>query len=306
MSPRIRAFAVASLTCLAASVLHSQQQFQLFLFADSGGRPVTDLRADEIALRENGESGRVVRLERHRLPLKVTVLIDNGASVPDALAHQRTGLRGFFDALPSDVEVALIATAPNPRWLVRPTADRVRIAGGIRLLTPDQSFPRANDALVEYGERLIEDFRNVSAERPQPYLPVLVSIGTTGRDGSTAQRDALARMMQSLVRYRVRLYVVMISPGGPGGLNDGAHALVAKAAQELTGGRYDALATTIRLTTLLPEIGRDIAAAHVKQTNQYRATLERPAGASGPLKDLQVSIGRNGITYIMTLDGRLP
>lgn len=291
---------------LPLPALHAQQQFQLYIVAtDAAGLPVTDLTQDEIEMRENGATGRVVRLERYRWPVKVTVLVDNGYAMRDALVHQRTGLRAFFDALPPDVEVSLIATAPNPRWLARATTDRVRIVKGVDLLTSDDGLPRSNDAFVEYAQRLDDEFRRVGAERPQPYLPVLVSIATTGRDGGTVLRDALAKMLNSFARYRVGVYVAMISIGGRGGLNDGAHATVAKVVQEVTGGRYEGLADSNRLRTLLPEIGRQIAATHIKQVNQYRVTLERPAGATGRLNDLQVSIGRNGITYTLTTDGRV-
>lgn len=285
---------------------HTQQIVQLYIAAmDASGRPVTDLKTDEIVAREGGASADVVRLEPFRWPVKVTVLIDNGAPTAGWLAHYRTGLRKFFAALPRDVEASLIATAPNPRWLARPTTDRAKISKGVDLLTSDEALPRSNDAFVEYAERLDDDFRSISVERRQPYLPVLVSVGSTGRDGSSAQRDALVKMLNSLVKYRTVVNIAMMSPGGAGGLNDGIHAIVAKAVQEATRGRYEALAASSRLATLLPEIAASIAETHLRQTTQYRLTVERPAGAAGPVRDLQISVSRNGIKYILTSDGRI-
>ncbi len=82
--------------------------------------------------------------------------------------------------------------------------------------------------------------------------------------------------------------------------------LVAKAAEELTGGRYEAISDSNRLTTLLPEMARQIAAVHVRQTTQYRVTVDRPDGASGPLADLQLSVARRGVSYMISADGSYP
>jgi len=297
---------VSGVISLWSVAVHGQQLFQVYIAAmDAKGMPVTDLKPEDVLMMEAGAAGRIVRLERFSWPVKVTVLVDNGPTTQDALAHYRTGLRRFFDALPPDIEVSLIATAPNPRWLARRTMDPVQIRKGVDLLTSDEGFARSNDAFVEYAERLDADFKNLSAEQPRPYLPVLLSIGSNGRDGSTVMRDPLMKMLNSLVRHRVMVNIAMLSIGGAAGLNDGTHVFVAKAAQELTKGRYEALAASSRLTTLLPEMGQQIAATHVKQTTQYRVTLERPAGASGPLRDLRISIGREGLKYIVTADGRI-
>jgi hypothetical protein len=132
-----------------------------------------------------------------------------------------------------------------------------------------------------------------------------------GRGGSTAQRDALLRMLNSLVQYRTLVSIVMVSLGrttaGGGvndvGVNEGAHILVAKAAQELTGGHYEQISDSNALPKLLADIGRRIAATHVRQTTQYLMTIERPAGASGPIKDLRLSIARKGVSYMVSADG---
>jgi hypothetical protein len=97
----------------------------------------------------------------------------------------------------------------------------------------------------------------------------------------------------------------MMSPGGASGVNDGIHAMVAKAVQEATRGRYEALAASSRLATLLPEIAAGIAETHLRQTTQFRVTVERPAGAVGAVRDLQISVRREGIKYILTSDGRI-
>jgi hypothetical protein len=324
LTARLRTRLAVAIACVSATLaLHAQQEFQLFLAVmDETGAPVSDLRAADVAMMENGAAGRVSRLEPSPWPIKLTVLVDNGGArfgdgapregtVQHGLVNYRNGLRALTDALPQDIEVEVIATSPTPLRLARPTTDRQQIRKGIDVLIPDEALGRANDAFVEYAERLDSGLRGVSGRRSPPYRPALVSIATTGRDGSTAQRDALLRMLNSLVQYRTLVSIVMVSLGrttaGGGvndvGVNEGAHILVAKAAQELTGGHYEQISDSNALPKLLADIGRRIAATHVRQTTQYLMTIERPAGASGPIKDLRLSIARKGVGYMVSADG---
>ena len=193
---RFAVLAMVAVSIIAASpaILRAQTQAQerlqvFILAADKDGNAITDLKVAELGFTEDKVPGTVVGIERIIWPSKVTVLVDNGLG-EDMLVHLRTGLKKFFDGLGSDIEVALIATAPNPRWLTRPTKDRVQIAKGVNLLTPENEWPgRFTDSLVEYSRRLEAEFgRKVSVETRPPYLPVLVSIGSTSLDGRSASK----------------------------------------------------------------------------------------------------------------------
>jgi hypothetical protein len=205
------------------------------------------------------------------------------------------------------MEVGVIALAPNPRWLARPSANRVQILRSVQLLTPDEFPSRTSDALVEYAQRLDRDFRGeLAAERP-PYVPVLVVLGSTGLDGSQVRRDDLRDMLESMVTHGVRTYFSMLSQhSGPFAVNTGSTILVAKAVQELTGGAYVPLAASSRVAGLLPEWGEAIARTHRVGTSQYRVTLERPPGVTGPITSLSMFITREGHSGLVTADGRVP
>ena len=316
---------VISSAVLAAVALHAQQRFQLFLLAfDNDGLAVTDLKASDLQYRENDAAGSIVSVERFRWPLKLTVLVDNGAGGAagiggrvdarncgfDNLVHYRNGLKKLFESLPTDLEVSLVATAPSPRHLVRNTADQVQLQKAVNLLVPDSEFPgRFTDSLTEYAQRLDLEFKNLSREERLPYVPVLIAIGSTSLDGSRIERDRVERMMLSLRSYGVWTNFVMVSPCAMGdGLNEGGTVLIAKAVQEFTGGRYESIASaaTTRLATLLPEIGEKIGARHQKQMLQYRVTIERPEGATGQPLNSAISLSRLGIKYIMSADGSYP
>jgi hypothetical protein len=81
---------------------------------------------------------------------------------------------------------------------------------------------------------------------------------------------------------------------------------VGMAVTEATRGRYESIAAPTRLATLLPEIGKQVAASHEKQSHQFRLTVERPAGAKGDVG--QVGAGARGGLQVrgLSMDGRLP
>jgi hypothetical protein len=313
--------AAASAVGLRAQAMERLQLF--ILAADQVGNAITDLKVAELGYSENSVPGTVVGIERVIWPSKVTVLVDNGLG-EDMLVHLRTGLKKFFDGLPSDIEVALIATAPNPRWLTRPTRDRVQIAKGVNLLTPENDWPgRFTDSLVEYSRRLEAEFgRKVSVETRPPYLPVLVSIGSTSLDGSQFRLDEVRRMLTALRDYGVATNFIMVTGCGAGSrrgdatcrsdgysdINEGSTVSIAKAAQDVTKGRYDAItgAASSALTRLLPEIAEQISARNARQTLQYRVTIERPPNVTGVPKNVNLSLSREGARYIVTTDGVIP
>ena len=56
--------------------------------------------------------------------------------------------------------------------------------------------------------------------------------------------------------------------------------------------------------TLLPEWGRDLASLHVRQSKQFRVTVEREK--AGELRNPRIELARPGLTGSVTLDGILP
>src|SRR5688572_1912890 len=131
------------------------QVFQFFVSAiDAASVPVSDLRPEDVVMTENGVLQEVVRVERVPVPVKITIAVDNGLLSGNLLVHYRSGLKALVEALPSDIEVTIIATSPQPRTVVKPTTDRVQILRGINAFAPEQARPRFTDALVEFSERL--------------------------------------------------------------------------------------------------------------------------------------------------------
>ncbi len=302
--------AVAAAVVASASVWLSAQTPQVFQFfvsaRDAAGAPVTDLGPEDILMSENGVRQQIAKVEPLAIPMKLTIAVDNGLDSGDVLAHYRSGLKGLVEALPPDVEITLITTAPQPRTVVRPTTDRTQILRGVNGFAPEQSRPRFSDALVEYSERLQREARDRNAV---PYLPVLLMLSTAGIETRSYQPEAIEKAVAFLVKRRAKVNAIVVStrPGDittSAGLDLTMQSIVAIPTAKATNGRYEGLAVSNRLTTLLPEWGRDLATLHARQIKQFRVTVERSRG--GDLQNPRIEIARPGLSGTVTVDGYLP
>jgi hypothetical protein len=287
---------LGALTMGASTAARAQEnQIQLFIApTDASGQPVTDLKAEQVMMAESGMPGKVVSFERFNLPVRLTIGVDNSADSGQALAHYRTGLTDLVAALPPSVEVAIYATAPQPRALVRATTDREAIARGISLIAPDSSSPRFSEAMVEFAERLEDDFD----DKKVPYSPVLIMISTTAAEATSAQFDTIEDAFRTMMMYGTQVHTVMtMTQAGDQTqremLRDGRQALIAQQIVKATNGQFEALSDARGLNDVLPKWGQELAGIHIKQTNQYRVVLERPAGATGPLNPANLELRLN-------------
>jgi hypothetical protein len=283
--------------------LSAQEEHQVFLsLVDRTGAPVTDITLDEVTIQEDGVPRDTLRVEPIDWPTKLTVIVDNSQATVNALVQLRNGLRGLFEELPAGVEMSLLTLAPQPRWIARPTRDRQRVIESIGLLTPDSGAAKFLDALVEAGNRIAKDEGN--------HFPVILIIGSDGIEGSSVIERDIDRLVKQMVQHAVTLHVVMIARGGRRNLsNTGANQVqVGIGLTQMTSGRYENIAASTRLATLLPELGKMIGESHLRQSQQYRVTYARPRISyqkpGGP--QITASTTRSGLTGVLTFDGRIP
>jgi hypothetical protein len=302
-------------TCLAAGllvvssaiVLGQPAQFQFALSVlDASGTPVTDLTIEEIVYAENGQQGTVQKIEPFPIPLKLTISVDNGSESVDAFSHYRSGLTGLIQALPSDVEVTLISASPQPRKVVRRTANRQEILRGINGFAPERDDrPRFTDVLVEFAQELDREMRASSA---RPYIPVLLMVSTTANEQTSYSVPEIERALKTLGGRRAKVFVAITSTrAGPvaagAEIDTNRQAIIGIPATKITGGKYEALAISSRLATLLPEWGKEFALWHTRHNNQLRVTVQRPGDLTGPFQSLQVEVARAGMTLSVSRDG---
>jgi hypothetical protein len=320
LGKRLTAASVVALGLVVATgAMSGQERATLYLSAmDQKGTPLLDVKVADVMVKEAAGPSEILSVSRFGWPLKVTVLVDNGPRTASALVHYRAGLKKFFDGLPPQVPVSLIATAPNPRWLIRDSRDRLQIEKGIGLMTTDEGLGRFSDALGEYASRLDTEFKDVSREQMPPYLPVLVSIATTGQDASQVTRASSLKMLTTLRNHLVWTHMIMLSPNRAanlGGLptldvEEGQNAEIAKGLQEVTRGSYVPVTgsgTSALGSTILPELAQAISARYIRQMTQHQISLQRPPGAKGAMKDFSLSLLHHpGAKIVVSTDGNQP
>src|SRR5690349_2750174 len=101
-----RCLSLAVLLAACAPALHAQQAIQVFLSAvDADGKPVSDLRAEDVAVQTDGAACRTTKFEEINWPVRLTLMIDNGPVHSDALRQLRDALRKFVAELPTDMDI---------------------------------------------------------------------------------------------------------------------------------------------------------------------------------------------------------
>lgn len=303
----LRATAVFVTVLAASAVLTAQQTFQFFIsVADATGQPITDITEKDVVMSENKVPNEIAKVEPFRMPVKLTIAVDNGPASGDALPHYRSGLAAMVKALPTDMEIALITTAPQPRFVVQMGTDRERLNRGINGFAPESESPRFTDTIVEFSkrhEKELQDKKNVIDS-----IPVLMLLSTTTNEATSYEVPEVTKALRFLQQRRAKAYITMVAQrsnvSDASQINESRQAMIGIPLVKGTNGKYEALAISNRLTTLLPEWGQEIAALHSRNANQFRVTVNRKA--TGPLQNPQVEVTRAGLKGTVSLDGYLP
>ena len=289
----------------AAPALRAQQAIQVFFSAvDGDGKPVSDLRAEELNIAVDGAPCKTTKFEEINWPVKLTLMVDNGPVHSDALRQLREALRLFIAELPTDMEVSVVSIDPAPRFIYKPGNDRVKLLSSLDLLIPDQGAPKFIDALAEAADRVNKDKTDKNKEKGN-YFPVFMMVGSAGVEGSNPRDYQIQKLFKQVSDNAITVHVVMQqSSQRSADIASGTNQIeVGLRLTQGTGGRYESINSETRLSTLLPEYGKQIAKSHVRQSHQYRITCQ-PSGGSA--KQITASGTRQGMSGALTLDGRIP
>ena len=290
MRPRLLAIAGLFLwICVLATGASAQRQLLLYAtILDGSGAPPATLKPEDVKVQENGTDLKIVKVEPIEWTTKVQILLDNGSGIGSGnLNVLRNGLRGLLDALPPGLEVTLVTTAPQPRFLVRATTDRQAQIAGIDRLAPDSTVGRFVESLGEALQRFERDKTD--------FFGVIVMLGSTSGDNRVLDRD-INQIFERAQKKPTTVHVVMVSTS-PGGSASGGvvQTEVGMQVAKITNGRYESIAAASRIGTLLPEIGAQVAKATQGGANkQFKITAERVGGNSN--EPAKISMGaRNGL-----------
>jgi len=303
---RISASAALAGALAVAPLLHAQQAIQVFLSAvDGDGKPVADLKAEEVNILVDGSVCKTTKYEEINWPVKLTLMVDNGPVHTDALRQLREALRLFVAELPTDMEVSVVSIDPAPRWIYRPSNDRVKLLSSLDLLIPDQGAPKFIDALSEAADRVDKDKKDKNKEKGN-YFPVFMMVGSAGLEGSNPRDYQVNKLFKQVSDNSVTVHIVMQQNSQRSvDIASGTNQIeVGLRLTMMTGGRYESINSETRLSTLLPEYGKQIAKSHQRQSHQYRITCQ-PSGGGTP-KQIAANTSRAGMSAALTLDGRVP
>lgn len=289
--------------CLPGASLPAEaQEHTLYVsVTDGDGDPVTGLTRDDVTVRWDEENVQTTGFEAFGRPVRLTVFVDNSRNAARSVEHMRDGLRALLRELPDEMEVALLTTAWQARWITPHTSDRAELERGISVITPDTNAPtRFIDPLVGEAARIEED-------GDREYYPVVVMASAHPFDSSTSQQGRVDRMLERLVDNAVEVHTLrFVAPGeflqrGPitGNLDIG-EMLAA-----ITRGSFERITDRRAFVEKLATLGRDIARKHRVVSSQYRVTYRQPRNPSAQ-PAIDVVTERQGLHMIPTLDGNVP
>src|SRR3954469_24261867 len=112
----IRFAVIAAVVCLATVGLLAQKPLIILAtITDPTGAEVTSVDPKDIVFTENGTAGTVLKVDAFSgVVPKLQLLVDNGAGMPpESLGDLRAGLKGLINAIPTNVEVTFVSTAPQ-------------------------------------------------------------------------------------------------------------------------------------------------------------------------------------------------
>ena len=272
-------FPVLVTVALSGAALGAQERFTLLAsFVDSAGNPAEKLTPGDVNVTEDGLAATVVTVESVVRSVRAEVLIDNGLGVGRNITELRNGVRRLVEGLPPDTETALVTTSPQPRFLVRATKNREELLKGVDRLAPDSSTGRFVESRTEAAER---------ANKAKDAFTVIITAGTTSGDGKILDTD-MQRALELIGRKPMIVHVLLYAgeKSSSGGI---AQVEVGERAAKMTSGRYEFINSMSRYSTLLPDLGAEVAKQLAGNTRQFRITVQRPAGKKGDLGKVSVS-----------------
>ncbi len=205
-------------------------EVDLFLAVTDHGRPVTDLRREEVAIRDDGLPTAVMLAFRNQseLPLRMGLVIDTSESITGRFSFEQDSAAGFLQkVLTNKGDLAFVVGFANQVLLVQDyTGDQKQLEHGISELVP-AGGTALWDAITFAAHQL------GSRVETQPVARILAVISDGEDNCSEASlKDAiLAAERENVIVYTISTAEITLSPTGP---PVGTQAL--KVLAEQTGG----------------------------------------------------------------------
>jgi VWFA-related protein len=224
------------------------------------GLPVTNLRASDFVVREEGVEREVTRVSPASEPIRIAVLADTSRAMEPYINDMRRALRTFFQEMQGNADIALFEFGERPARLVDYTRDPALLEAGIgRLFARPASGAYVLDAIIEASR----DLRTHESARP-----VIVVISGQGAEFSERYHQDV---LEALRASHATLHSIVVTRRRVPTLRDGVREreLTFSEGTELTGGRREDLLTSMSLADTLKDLAGELK-------TQYRLVYVRP------------------------------
>lgn len=293
-------FAALSAVALLAAprlVAETQETKSFFLTVlDAKGQPVTDLRTEEVMVRELADGAepmgrQVVNVRRAPQPANIMLLADTSKATGGAGMAQRGKVSG--SELVRDVRMAFSAfvktmAASNPETemelmefgqaavTVTPmTSDVAKLEKGIATL-----FPK-NDMPAVLMEAITEAARTLAKAKSPRRAIVAMNVLPTDEQGRVQPRQ----MGEALINSNASFWAVSYNSGT---VTQDPRGVLLEPLAKNTGGRREVIASQSALEMYMTNIANALA-------NQYEVSFTRQSGGATP-KIIQVGVTRQGLS----------
>lgn len=277
MRPLLSVIVAIAVCAATTTTLLAQKQLQILAtVSDPGGAEVTSIDPKDVKVTENGTDLTVVSVEQVQRTPKLQVLIDNGIGMPSSsVSDLRRALKEFINTLPPSLEVTLVTTAPQPRFLERATTDRVKLLSAVDRISPDTGTGRYTESLAEAADRADKD-------KDENAAYTLLSVATMAGDTDVRDGD-VKRLYDKVGKRHITVHTILLTSTSTtsGGQ---AQTDIGESLGKGTGGSFETINVPSRLVTLLPEVGKKMAGSLGPGAKQFRVVVSRPGGgAVGPV-----------------------
>ncbi len=277
-----------------AGVVAAQDLGLVYVFAmNQTGQPITDLTSEEFSIAEGETQVKVVSAQIGTEPMKIALLVDNGAGLDDQINPLRDGLVAFLETLPPQHLVGLFTIGGQIQRRVDFTTDRAELLAAARAVFPDRGNARYLDGIRETLDRGFDG---------DEAWPVFVAILTDSPEGSANMNDPrYNRFVGSLVSAGVTIHAVHIPSRQRSASNLSQNYSIHLTGT--TGGRYAALTAPTGLQDYMTKLATDMGAFYDGASPLYRVIYERP---DPPEDRVSVSVERQAVEVYLFGDRHMP
>jgi VWFA-related protein len=300
---RFVAGAVALALTLPHSVLAQNTERHVFVTVlDVDGTPVSGLKAEHFAVREDGRDRTLLRVQPLDTPMHVALLVDTSFNPTMPIDAFRSALVEFVERLVAFHHVALYTFAERPNRVTPFTRDAVQLRSAIRNMF---ATPESRTYLIDAIDLVLGDMKPL-----EPARPAIVAFTTDNVESSNL---TAAVVMKRMIARFTTFHAVHLAAkssdraGGPMRATDnipGRSAQLGRLAAEgegdrernrlleegtkMTAGSVQRIVTLTALSAPLYKLASEFAYS-------YRLTFGGPP-VEKPLKNLQIGVLAEGVT----------